>query len=324
MIPVSHFPGNHCASTGIRNLVNFHGIAWSEPLCFGIGAGLGIWYMGFENSSPSRMIHVRSADIETQFFTRIGQDFAWKQFEDPIEAEKELCRCLDKGCPAILQSDIFHLPYYDTQTHFPGHVITAWGYEQERQVFQVTDTERESVLDVPFENMRKARYCRDAYFSIQGNFYAPEEMAAPGNLPEIIRKAIRFNSHVLLNDGMDFQGVAALRKWKGEIDAWERFEDWKWTARFAYQVIEKRGTGGGGFRKMYAAFLEEAADYLPEIQTLGLAGMMRTASQAWTDLAAALKTVSEDDLPDFSEVRNRLDTLEKTEYAYHQAALKLP
>ena len=323
MIPVAHFPGKHCASTGIRNLVNFHGIEWSEPLCFGIGAGLGIWYMGFENSSPSRMIHVRSADIETQFFTRIGQNFAWERFADPIEAEAALCRSLDNGLPAILQSDIFHLPYYDTQTHFPGHVITAWGYERERRVFQVTDTERESVLDVPFENMRQARFCSDGYFNIQGNCYAPEELAVPENLPEIIRKAIRFNSHVLLNDGMDFQGVAALKKWKGEIDAWERFEDWQWTARFAYQVIEKRGTGGGGFRKMYAAFLAEAADYLPEIHTLGLTEMMKAASQAWTDLADALKSVSENDRPDFSAVRDRLDDLEKTEFAYHQTALEL-
>lgn len=27
---VPHYPGNHCASTGIRNIVNFQGAAWTS------------------------------------------------------------------------------------------------------------------------------------------------------------------------------------------------------------------------------------------------------------------------------------------------------
>ena len=37
----------------------------------------------------------------------------------------------------------------------------------------------------------------------------------------------------------------------------EQVEDWQWCARFGYQVIERRGTGGGNFRLMYSRFLAE-------------------------------------------------------------------
>lgn len=323
IINPSHYPGHHCASTGIRNIVNFHGFSWSEPICFGIGAGLGIWYMDFQNSSPSRMIHVRSADIEKQFFTRIGQNFHWEQYEDPLEAENALLHRLDQGIPVILQSDIYHLPYYDTRTHFPGHVITVWGYDRMKQVFYITDTERENILAVPFDNMRKARFCKDAFFNIQGNLYAPENLVIPENLPKIILGSILYNSRVLMDDKLDFQGVNALQKWKKEISAWKHFEDWKWTARFAYQVIEKRGTGGGGFRKMYSDFLTEASNYIPRIESLGLPEMMKETMSAWTGLALSLKAVSNHDKPDFSDVEKKLDSLEKREVSYHKTALTL-
>jgi hypothetical protein len=39
---------------------------------------------------------------------------------------------------------------------------------------------------------------------------------------------------------------------------WAQAPDWSWCARFAYQVIERRGTGGGNFRRLYARFLSEA------------------------------------------------------------------
>ena len=43
-----------------------------------------------------------------------------------------------------------------------------------------------------------------------------------------------------------------------EIADWPReIEDWQWSARFCYQVIERRGTGGGNFRLMYSRFLAE-------------------------------------------------------------------
>src|SRR5690606_41797888 len=55
----------------------------------------------------------------------------------------------------------------------------------------------------------------------------------------------------------EFGGLPALRRFAAEVGEWPGLlEDWQWSARFAYQVIERRGTGGGNFRAMYVRFLD--------------------------------------------------------------------
>ncbi len=329
-IPVSHHPGRHCASTGLCNLVNYHGIELSEPMCFGLGAGLGIWYISFPGISPSRMVHVRSLDIEARFFDRIGHPFAWEQFKTPEESEQVLCERLDFGVPAILQTDIFHLPYYDSNTHYPGHVITVWGYDKVEKVFFVTDTERDAVLMVPFEKMREARFSKDGLLNIQGNLFAPQRLPVPECMPDIILQAIRENSQVII-EGYDelseMDGVAgglgAFEKWEEEIRKWKDLKDWRWAARFTYQTTEKRGTGGGAFRLMYADFLNEAAEYVPEISSNGLPQQMHDIGLAWRELSMVLKKTSDKSVPDFEEAFYKLNRVKELEAAYHRKAMTL-
>jgi hypothetical protein len=89
----------------------------------------------------------------------------------------------------------------------------------------------------------------------------------------------------------DFEGLPAMRRFAAEVGDWpEAAEDWQWCARFLYQVIERRGTGGGNFRKMYSRFLEEAG--------YEEAALATEASDRWTALALAARTASEPEQPD--------------------------
>lgn len=320
-INVHHRPGRHCASTAIRDLVNFHGIQWSEAMCFGIGAGLGIWYLSLPGQSPSRMVHVRSADIESQFFSRIGVDFEWRQFEHPAAAEDGLVAVLDRNRPAIIQTDIFYLPYYNSTTHFPGHVIAVWGYDRGKGVFLATDTERKDVLEVPFESMRQARFCEDGFFRCQGNLFAPAAITPPENRADIIRSAMVFGSRTIIDGVDDWGGLAALATWQRDLQAWRHLDNWQWIARFAYQVIEKRGTGGGGFRRLYTDFLLEGKPIVPEIGEFDLIEKMADSARAWQALAESLKSVSEGDLPEFDRVYAGIEKVAAAERRYHEAVL---
>jgi hypothetical protein len=83
--------------------------------------------------------------------------------------------------------------------------------------------------------------------------------------------------------------LPAVRRLAAEIGSWPQdASDWQWCARFGYQVIEKRGTGGGNFRLMYSRFLEQAG--YEEAHLLAA-----DAAQRWTALAAALLEASESD-----------------------------
>jgi len=87
-----------------------------------------------------------------------------------------------------------------------------------------------------------------------------------------------------------FAGIPALERLATEAGSWpDAVEDWQWCARFAYQVIERRGTGGGCFRLMYSRFLAEAGREE--------APLAAEAAARWTDLAEAFKAASEEDEP---------------------------
>ena len=84
----------------------------------------------------------------------------------------------------------------------------------------------------------------------------------------------------------EFSGLDAVHRLAAEAGSWpEAAEDWKWCARFGYQVIERRGTGGGCFRLMYSRFLEEAGR--------AEAPLAAEAAARWTELAAAFQIASE-------------------------------
>lgn len=321
LIEPQNIPGRHCASSGLRNLASFHGLGWSEALCFGLGAGLGIWFVKSKN--PSRMIHVRSFDLEERFFIQIGQPLSWDRFENASQSEKALIDTLNAGLPAIIQTDICYLPYYNTTTHFPGHVITVWGYDADKQVFFITDTEREDLIEVGFKNIGRARFCGDGFFDVKGNCMAPKKMSPAPDMPRAVAQAILCASKMIMDKAWEFQGILGLENCLKEMDKWKDFKDWQWTARFSYQVLEKRGTGGGGFRLMYADFLDEAGAFLPQVFSLGLPEMMRKTASAWTGLANAFKKASEKDSPDFTNPGKCLEAVIKIETAYHQAALEI-
>jgi hypothetical protein len=300
----------------------------SEAMCFGLGAGLGIWYLDFADLPVSRMLHVRSMDIEARFFARLDVPFAWEQPDDPPAAEAALCSHLDQGRAAVVQTDIYYLPHYPSHTHFPGHLIAVWGYDPEKEVFWVTDTENPDLLPVPFRDMRRALYFRNPVADLRGNLFAPDAIHVPADLGGRIQAAVAENSRALAPDRRDLQspvttGIAALHQMRRELPLWQQFPDWQYTCRFAYQVIEKRGTGGAGFRLMYGEFLAEAARYVPEIRDSGLVDRMQEAAGAWRELAAAFKSASERERPDLQEVDERLGAVIEKESAYHQCALQV-
>ena len=118
------------------------------------------------------------------------------------------------------------------------------------------------------------------------------EGAELGDVREASARAIERNAEQMLDPPLgDYEGLPALRRFAAEVGDWpQQVEDWRWCARFCYQVIERRGTGGGNFRLMYSRFLEEAG-------SRG-APLAAEAAASWTALAAALLAASEADGPE--------------------------
>jgi len=286
-----HTPGHHCGSTALRNLLGFHGVEISEETAFGLGAGAGFYYLAMEDSSPSRWFNGRTARLEETFRELTGAALELRTFaEDAGDEAWEAARSeVDAGNPALLLTDIYYLDHYGNSAHFPGHAVVLAGYDD--AVAQLSDTAFEELQTTRLENLARARHSGHPAYPLEGHMFTVSEEIDRAQLEAAVPRAIaRAASEMLEPPFGPFAGIPALERLAEEAGSWpEAVEDWQWCARFAYQVIERRGTGGGCFRLMYSRFLAEAGREE--------APLAAAAAARWTELAEAFKAASEAEDP---------------------------
>ncbi len=291
MVPgYTHVPGNHCGSTAVRNVLAFHGLEISEEMAFGLAAGACFYYIVIDGTSPSRFTNGRTSRLEEQFVELTAAPLEQRTFEDREQAWEAARAVVDGGSPALLLTDLYYLDHYGKSAHFPGHAVVLAGYDDE--VAYLSDTAFDELQTTRLENLADARYSRQPMFPLSGHMYSLREGAELGDLSAAIPAAVARGAERMIEPPLgEYEGLPGLRRLAAEIGDWpDTTEDWQWCARFNYQVIERRGTGGGNFRRMYASFLEEAGYAEAELAS--------EASGLWTELAGALREASEADEPE--------------------------
>jgi Butirosin biosynthesis protein H, N-terminal/Domain of unknown function (DUF4872) len=291
MVPgYRHVPGNHCGSTALRNLLAFHGVEISEEMALGLGAGLSFYYVPLDGGSPSRFTNGRVGRLEEQFLELTGAPLRLDTFDDPEASWDAAREVVDDARPAILITDLYYLDHYGTSAHFPGHAVVLAGYDAE--VAYLSDTSFEDLQRTRLENLARARHGDHPVFPLDGHMLSVPPGAELGDVRGAAPGAIERNARQMIEPPLgDFEGLPALRRFAAEVGDWpQQLEDWQWCARFCYQVIERRGTGGGNFRLMYSRFLEEARNEQAPLAAEAAAG--------WTALAESLLAASEADAPE--------------------------
>jgi hypothetical protein len=294
----SHRPGVHCGSTALADALRVRGLDLSEPMAFGLGAGLGFYYLTGPSLSPTHLFLGRQWPLEETACDVLGAPLARRAEDEPGRAWQGVKAALDRGLAPVLSTDLRFLPYWRTSTPFNGHRVVLAGHDEARGVAFLADTEREALQEVSLADLERARasdgqplgYCGRLWLEVD----APPR---PRPLREAIADAVRRQARHMLWPADAWAGAPALDRFAGELPSWpERARDEAdraWTFRFAYQTVERRGTGGGNFRLLYARFLEEAARHHPSIGALGLPGRMRALAADWTRLALSFKDLSE-------------------------------
>jgi len=287
----AHLPGHHCGSTALRNLLRFHGTEISEEMAFGLGAGACFYYVTLEDASPSRWFNGRTARLEENFAELTGAALELRTFEPGDDgAWAAAAAAVDAGRPVLILTDLYHLDYYGNSAHFPGHAVVLAGYDED--VAHLSDTGFETLQQTRLESLDRARHSDHPAYPLAGHMFAVGAEVDADRLRAAIPAAIARAAKAMLEPEIPgFSGLDAVRRLAAEAGSWpEDSADWQWCARFGYQVIERRGTGGGAFRLMYSRFLEEAErDEAP---------LAAAAAARWTHLAEALRAASESDVPE--------------------------
>lgn len=226
-----HRKGEHCASTAMRNLLDFHGLSLSEGMVFGLGSGLGFFYIADDALSPTRIFHGRTATLEVDFAENAGIAQSNGAIPDDARAWAELRARLDEGIPVMLNTDTFYLGYQNTTSHFPGHRAVAVGYDEAAGTVLMADRKLDEYQAVPLDELRRARNADDYPMTCHNeydHFRGRVELGFP--LGEAIRRAILRNARGMRGE-VDASvpgaavGIAGMRKLAAELPAWKTLED---------------------------------------------------------------------------------------------------
>lgn len=291
-----HIPGIHCGSVSIRDVVHYYGIELSEAMCFGMGSGLGFFYAYDNDMSPSRNIHVRGPHMEPNFFSLLSDTSSWKYEQDDEKALNTALEFLKNDIPVFIQTDIYYLGYYNSNTHFPGHVVVLCGFDDGNEIVYLSDTGFDELQKVSFQELKKSRSSKSKPYPLNNNWFEISRLNKDINLSELIPISLKKNAEMMIEgvaSPRGTSGVDSIKKLAEDLPAWGKAEDWRWCVRYSYQVIQKRGTCGAGFRWMYREYLKEAESYFQLIASNNLTERMGDIGSIWFEVSNEFKRISE-------------------------------
>lgn len=288
----AHRPGIHCGSTAMADILRHAGIDLSEAMVFGLGSGLAVYYLQSAHMSPSRQLMGRHFRLEENAADALGLRLEAHFEADSRAAWQGVKQAIDADQPALVQCDLCELPYWKTSTPFNGHKIAVVGYDETGDEAFIADTHFEGLQRVPLSALEAARASTAPPSMGNQNVWWTLEGGEPRALAEAIPEALERNAEQMEHDDSGFGGLAALEQFAADVVDWRELDDASWAYRFAYQCIEKRGTGGGNFRFLYRDFLQEAGDHVPSIARDQLAISMARTGSAWSTLARYLEAMS--------------------------------
>jgi hypothetical protein len=305
-----------------------NGFEVSEPMVFGIGSGLLFSYLPFlkVNYAPVFTYRVMPGLVFNRFAKRVGVKVKREKFNSPKSAKARLDANLEQQNPVGLQVGVYNLIYFpdEYRFHFNAHNMVVYGKEKDR--YLISDPVMESVTSLTEKQLEKVRFAKGA-FAPKGHMYYPISFPEKLDLEKAIVKGIKHTSRDMLAP-VPIVGVKAIRWVAKNIRKWPKKLGAKKTNHYLGQIVrmqEEIGTGGGGFRYIYAAFLQEASAILKNDQLKTLSKEMTELGDAWRDFALEASRIYKnrsDENVGYNSIADQLNTIAEREEAFFKALRK--
>ncbi len=295
-INFTHHQAAHCENGVVSNLLKHNGLDISEPLAFGIGSGLFFVYLPFlnVNHAPGFSFRPLPGTIFKHVTKRLNIKMKRQRFSSPLKAQQALDQKLRENFPPPppppppvgLQVGVFHLSYFpdEYRFHFNAHNLVVYG--KKNDTYLISDPIMEDVTTLTAEELERVRFAKGV-FAPKGHMYYPIGLAKQFDLSQAIVKGIKQTCRNMLAP-IYIVGVKGIRTVAKQIRKWPVKKGTKITNHYLGQLVrmqEEIGTGGGGFRFIYAAFLQEAAAILNQPELKDLSKEMTQIGDSWRDFA---------------------------------------
>ena len=266
-----HQQAAHCESGVISSLMRHHGAPMTEAMAFGLSSALSFAYLPFIKLSGLPLISYRMPPkaIIRGLLGPMAARFRFETFRSPEAGQQRLDALLADGRLVGLQTSVYWLPYFppDMRFHFNAHNLLVYGKEGDD--YLISDPVFEEPVRCASADLARARFAKGV-LAPKGLMYYPQAIERKTVEPAAVRKAIRATVRTMLAP-VRIVGVRGMRMLANRIARLPAGE--AHTVDYIGHVVrmqEEIGTGGAGFRFIYAAFLQEAAQLLgrPALQPL--------------------------------------------------------
>lgn len=318
-IDFAHKQSAHCENGVVSNLMRHNGFEVSEPMVFGIGSGLLFSYLPFikVDHAPVFTYRVLPGLIFNRFAKRVGIKIKREKFKNPKVAKERLDENLKNNNPVGLQVGVYNLIYFpdEYRFHFNAHNMVVYGKKDGN--YLISDPVMSTVTTLTEKQLEKVRFAKGA-FAPKGHIYYPVSFPEKLDIEKAIMIGIKKTCSAMTAP-VPLVGVKAMRWVAKNIRKWPEKIGVKHTNHYLGQIVrmqEEIGTGGGGFRYIYAAFLQEAGKLLNNDELLVLSKQMTEIGDQWRDFAVDASRIYKNrsaESDGYNKIADQLDAIAKRE-----------
>lgn len=295
-IDFRHRHSAHCESGVTSNLLTHHGFQISEPLAFGIGSGLFFGFLPFIKINNYPLVFFRSypGGILKRVSSRLGARLNSSTFWSQNSAMEALDRALDSGIPVVLQTSVYWLPYFPPalRFHFNAHHLVVYG--REAGEYLISDPVFDEPVRCDAASLRRARFAEGA-LSPRGKMYMISNVQGEFDRNKAVIKGIGEVCNRMLINPFPLLGIRGMRYLSREIVKWPSRYGAKKAGYYLGHLVrmqEEVGTGGGGFRFLYSAFMQEASEILKTDRLRKVSNDLTLVGDTWREFGLAAIRIS--------------------------------
>jgi len=318
-INFNHIQTAHCENGVTVNLLQHAGIPQiTEPLAFGIGSGLFYIHIPFlkVNNGPAISFRTMPGLIFKRTCKALQIPVVRQKFRSKEEAQRVLDNCLKNGQPTGCQVGVYYLTYFpkEYRFHFNAHNIIVFGKEEDN--YLISDPVMEDFTTLSSYELERVRFAK-GMLAPKGQLYYPKATKSFDEklLQFAIQSGIKRNVRDMLYIPGNVAGVSGINYTANKIRKLRDKLGVKQAGLYLAQLVrmqEEIGTGGGGFRFIYAAFLQQAHQFIANDDLLKISEQFTQSGDLWRSAAVQASGIYKGRITaqsDFNEMANYLDEI---------------
>jgi hypothetical protein len=326
--PFEHRHSAHCESGVMSLMLRHHGLDLSEAMAFGLSGAMTFAYLPFLKLGGMPLIAYRGMpkSIIKGLRKRLGVTMKMQTFSKPEAGMEALDALLAEGKIVGAQTSVYWLPYFpeDMRFHFNAHNLIVFGKEGEE--YLVSDPVFETPQRCDAKGLKKARFVKGV-MAPKGLLYYPEKVPAQIDFATLIPKAVKKTAKTMVKTPVPIAGIRGI-KGLGRTVGKLKDKDRRYAKLFLGHIVrmqEEIGTGGAGFRFVYASFLQEAGELLDSALLKEAAAAMTAVGDQWREFALMVAKAirgKKSETIDFDALQAKLETIAGAEKAVYMMLLE--